>query len=350
MRPGAVRATNTRRRMFMKQLLILMVFLLAVMLMISGVMAVGNAKQSVQIADRVQQLSNLKAELRAVQKENRLLTGELESVQARNRRLHWEQQAVAKQLSGVLTLSHRGLPAIQPIGNTPAAGVALLEAMAVRHTLAAVDRTQDGSEAGVLLSPAQAAPAGGRICWAAETADGTVPEAVLPVSGAAAGSEDDAPGDGGVAVDGDASVATGSASELSNDVGVTVGGEVAGGEPGASVDGDAAGNADDASDGRVTAVDAGSLSAAAGSEDDAPGGGDRCGGKAGCCCAGSRTHSGRVLAVSEPITVPVSGRSPAEAAIGHLRQQAEQMSRLLRSLLGLVNTLAERITVLGDGI
>ena len=337
----------------MKQLLILTVFLLAVMLMISGVMAVGNAKQSVQIADRVQQLSNLKAELRAVQKENRLLTGELESVQARNRRLHWEQQAVAKQLSGVLTLSYRGLPAIQPIGNTPAAGVALLEAIAVRHTLAASDRTQDGSEAGVLPPPAQAAPAGGRICWAADTADGTVPEAVLPVSGAAAdvaggmsavvGSEDDAPGDGGVAVNGDASAATGNASELSNDVGVTVGGEVAGGEPGASVDGDAAGNADDAPGGGVTAVDAGSLSAAAGS-------GERCGGKAGCCCAGSITHSGRVLAVSEPITVPVSGRSPAEAAIGHLRQQAEQMSRLLRSLLGLVNTLAERITVLGDGI
>lgn len=278
----------------MKQLLILMVFLLAMMLIFSGVMAVGNAKQSVQIADRVQQLSSLKAELRSVQKENRQLIKELETAQASSRKLRWQQQAVAKQLAGVLSISGSNAPMTAHTGGVQADGEVLLQAMAVRQTLTAVQAAWGGlrKKAAALRGEG----AGGRICWAA----------------------------------------------------------VSGGETG-EVTAAAVDSAEGITDSPVwaTGVAAGAGIALAGGAVDGT-----CCGRDGCCCVAERlTGHGTVLAISEAVTVPVcAGESGAAEAAARLmpllQRQAERISDVLRSLFELAHTLAESLAgmPLGGGV
>lgn len=270
----------------MKQLLILMAFLLAMMLLLFVVMAVGNAKQSVQIADRVQQLSNLKAELRSVQKENRTLSGELEAVQAQNRKLRWEQQAVAQQLSGLLPDPAGGLPVLPQTAGGQPAGELLLEAMAVRR-LAAVGTAESTLENEATPLPTEAATAGGRICWAADGSDAQ-------------------PSGGGEAAD-------------------------------AQPSGVAAKNA------AVAAVTAGIVGGGA-EQQKTP----CCRSRAGCCHPGSDAAKGdTVLAISETITVPaVSSSTAAAAMLPLLCRQAEEMDSLLHSLFGLVHALTENIAAI----
>jgi len=285
----------------MKQLLILMVFLLAMMLIFSGVMAVGNAKQSVQIADRVQQLSSLKAELRSVQKENRQLIKELETAQASSRKLRWQQQAVAKQLAGVLSISGSNAPMTAHTGGVQADGEVLLQAMAVRQTLTAVQAAWGGLRKKAAALHGEGA--GGRICWAA-------------VSGGEPA----------------AAAAAGGAEEIVRAVGTAAGAGIAaaGGVAGEEAAGDGGHSAGGTVDGT-------------------------CCGRDDCCCAAERlTGHGTVLAISEAVTVPVcAGESGAAEAAARLmpllQRQAERMGDLLRSLFELAHTLAESLAGMPAG-
>lgn len=286
----------------MKQLLILMVFLLALMLIFSGVMAVGNAKQSVQIADRVQQLSSLKAELRSVQKENRQLIKELETAQASSRKLRWQQQAVAKQLAGVLSISGSNAPMTAHTGGVQADGEVLLQAMAVRQTLTAAQAAW-----GELRKKAAALHgegAGGRICWAA-VSGGETGEVTAAAVDSAEGITDSPVWATGVAAGAGIALAGGAAED---------GGLLAGG----TVDG-------------------------------------TCCGRDGCCCVAERlTGHGTVLAISEAVTVPVcAGESVAAEAAARLmpllQRQAEQIGDVLRSLFELAHTLAESLAGMPAG-
>lgn len=282
----------------MKQLLILMVFLLAVMLVFSGVMAVGNAKQSVQIADRVQQLSNLKAELRSVQKENRQLTKELETAQASSRKLRWQQQAVAKQLAGVLSLAESKAPVLPHTGGSRADGEVLLQAMAVKQTLTAAKAAWGGLRAKAAALAGKGAD-GGRICWAAVYSDKTDGEtAAVAAVGSAEGTTNSPVLSAGVA----AGVGIALAGGAAEDGGLLAGGEVGG----------------------------------------------TCCGRVCCCEAECLTGRGTVLAVSEAVTVPVCAGEPdaAEAAarlMPLLQKHMAQMGEMLRSLLELAHTLVESL-------
>lgn len=293
----------------MKQLLILMVFLLAVMLVFSGVMAVGNAKQSVQIADRVQQLSNLKAELRSVQKENRQLTKELENAQASSRKLRWQQQAVAKQLAGVLSLAESKAPVMPHTGGSRADGEVLLQAMAVKQTLTAAKAAWGGLRAKAAALAGKGAD-GGRICWAAVYGDQTDGEtAAVAAVGSAEGKTNSPVLSAGVAAGAGLALAGGAAEN---------GGLLAGG----------------------AAEDGGLLAGRAV--------GGTCCGRVCCCEAECLTGHGTVLAVSEAVTVPVCAGEPdaAEAAarlMPLLQKHMAQMGEMLRSLLELAHTLVESL-------
>lgn len=291
----------------MKQLLILMVFLLAVMLVFSGVMAVGNAKQSVQIADRVQQLSNLKAELRSVQKENRQLTKELETAQASSRKLRWQQQAVAKQLAGVLSLAESKAPVLPHTGGSRADGEVLLQAMAVKQTLTAAKAAWGGLRAKAAALAGKGAD-GGRICWAAVYGDTTDGEtAAVAAVGSAEGITNSPVLSAGVA----AGVGIALAGGAAEDGGLLAGGAVGG----------------------------------------------TCCGRVCCCEAECLTGRGTVLAVSEAVTVPVCAGEPdaAEAAarlMPLLQKHMAQMGEMLRSLLELAHTLVESLAdvPVGSGV
>lgn len=291
----------------MKQLLILMVFLLAVMLVFSGVMAVGNAKQSVQIADRVQQLSNLKAELRSVQKENRQLTKELETAQASSRKLRWQQQAVAKQLAGVLSLAESKAPVLPHTGGSRADGEVLLQAMAVKQTLTAAKAAWGGLRAKAAALAGKGAD-GGRICWAAVYGDKTDGEtAAVAAVGSAEGITNSPVLSAGVA----AGVGIALAGGAAEDGGLLAGGAVGG----------------------------------------------TCCGRVCCCEAECLTGRGTVLAVSEAVTVPVCTGEPdaAEAAarlMPLLQKHMAQMGEMLRSLLELAHTLVESLAdvPVGSGV
>ena len=282
----------------MKQLLILMVLLLAVMLVFSGVMAVGNAKQSVQIADRVQQLSNLKAELRSVQKENRQLTKELETAQASSRKLRWQQQAVAKQLAGVLSLAESKAPVLPHTGSSRADGEVLLQAMAVKQTLTAAKAAWGGLRTKAAALTGEGAD-GGRICWAAVYGDKTDREtAAVAAVGSAEGITNSPVLSAGVA----AGVGIALAGGAAEDRGLLAGGAVGG----------------------------------------------TCCGRVCCCEAECLTGHGTVLAVSEAVTVPVCAGEPdaAEAAarlMPLLQKHMAQMGEMLRGLLELAHTLVESL-------
>ena len=311
----------------MKQLLILMVFLLAVMLVFSGVMAVGNAKQSVQIADRVQQLSNLKAELRSVQKENRQLTKELETAQASSRKLRWQQQAVAKQLAGVLSLAESKAPVLPHTGGSRADGEVLLQAMAVKQTLTAAKAAWGGLRAKAAALAGKGAD-GSRICWAAVHGDKTDGEtAAVAAVGSAEGITNSPVLSAGVAAGVGIALAGGAAED---------GGLLAG-----------------------RAAEDGGLLAGGAAED----GGLLAGGAVGgtccgrvCCCEAERlTGRGTVLAVSEAVTVPVCAGEPdaAEAAarlMPLLQKHMAQMGEMLRSLLELAHTLVESLADVPVGV
>ncbi len=89
----------------MKQLLALMAFLFFLILVVSGVMAVGNVKQSEQIAQRTQQISELKAELRAAEQLQQNLTRQLTALRSRNAELRTTQASFSRRLGDMLALT-----------------------------------------------------------------------------------------------------------------------------------------------------------------------------------------------------------------------------------------------------
>ncbi|MBQ8149842.1 MAG: hypothetical protein IJ041_04930 [Clostridia bacterium] len=93
----------------MKHLLMLMAFLFFLMLVVSGVMAVGNVKQSEQMAQRIQQVSGLKAELRKAEQRQQELTRELAGWRSRSATLRAGQAAVSRRLGDMLQLT-RSVP------------------------------------------------------------------------------------------------------------------------------------------------------------------------------------------------------------------------------------------------
>lgn len=183
----------------MKQLAILMALFLAVLLLITGVMAVGNARQSEQITQRAQQLSSTKAELRKAEKENKLLTAQLENSRERVRGLILEQKAVAGKLENLLAMAKgdesSGTATTLPVET---AGEALLKAGALEQALftpgsvQAVMAGQQQVASGTDAAAEEADSAhgqeadGSRICWAAgaEEPDKAHAPAVLAVSDA----------------------------------------------------------------------------------------------------------------------------------------------------------------------
>ncbi len=158
----------------MKQLAILMAFLLAVMLMITGIMGVGNARQAEQMTERAMQLSSARAELRKVKKEKAALTETLEASQAQVEKLLREQKAVGQKLDGLLLLAQ------EKEQSTPAsllpmetAGTALLKAGALEKAMfmqSGVQAVMAGQTAAMPVEAAAKEAAGpadnGRICWA----------------------------------------------------------------------------------------------------------------------------------------------------------------------------------------
>lgn len=99
----------------MKQILALMTFLFVLMLMITTVMAVGNAKQSEMMTQRAQLITSLRAELRSEKQEKKELTGQLEQEQTMVRSLRKERDTLNQRLNRLM-LTVRS----QPVGFTDA--------------------------------------------------------------------------------------------------------------------------------------------------------------------------------------------------------------------------------------
>lgn len=180
----------------MKQLAILMAFLLAVLLLVTGVMAVGNARQAEQMTEKARQLSSTKAELRKANKQVKQLTAQLDSSRDRVRGLLLEQKAVGQRVDGLWAQAQAGMAALtMPV---EAAGVSLLKAGALEagalETAAAVGEEEDTAG-----TDESAGTGEGRICWAADDGAGDGAADVAAVSGEAS---DAGAGDG--VADGDA--------------------------------------------------------------------------------------------------------------------------------------------------
>ena len=190
----------------MKQLAILMAFLLAVMLLITSVMAVGNARQSEQMVARGRQLSAARTDLRKAKKENTALTAALEKSRDANRHLQAERQAVMQRLKSALALTEEdpadgagqatggkgsselwaGLPEGMGVQ-----GEVLLCARALELRLMRVRSAEPERAAGALAAATGGTQGGAEpICWAMEV--GEAGEAGL-AAGAAVGA---AGGDG----------------------------------------------------------------------------------------------------------------------------------------------------------
>ena len=94
----------------MKQILALMTLLLVLLMMITTVMAVGNAKQSEMMTQRAQMISSLRTELRSERQEKEQITGQLETEQGMTRSLRKERDALNRRLSRLM-LAVRNQPA-----------------------------------------------------------------------------------------------------------------------------------------------------------------------------------------------------------------------------------------------
>lgn len=191
----------------MKQLAILMAFLLAVLLLVTGVMAVGNARQAEQMTEKARQLSSTKAELRKANKQVKQLTAQLDSSRERVRGLLLEQKAVGQRVDGLWAQAQAGMAALtMPV---EAAGVSLLKAGALEaaalETAAAVEEEEDTAG-----TDESAGTGEGRICWAAGDvpADGGGADAAGDDGAADMDGGETAAGDGGAA---DMDVGTGAA-------------------------------------------------------------------------------------------------------------------------------------------
>lgn len=101
----------------MKQILALMTFLLVMLLMITTVMAVGNAKQSEMMTQRAQLITSLRAELRSEKQEKEKLTGQLEREQTTARSLRKEKDALNQRLNRLMLVVRS-----QPAGVTDVSG------------------------------------------------------------------------------------------------------------------------------------------------------------------------------------------------------------------------------------
>lgn len=205
----------------MKQLAILLAFLLAVLLMMTGVMAVGNARQSEQMAEQAMQLSSTKAELRKIKKEKASLAEALEKSRSGAELLLRERQAVTRRLANSLSLLEAAeggrketAPGMTELLPGDGSGELLLQAAALEQALgqqaqaamavraaqreqkqtAAVQAEQVSPKTAAAQEPAAAAvqpaaapaqeqPArqpehsGGAICWAVAAADSSKAEA-----------------------------------------------------------------------------------------------------------------------------------------------------------------------------
>lgn len=88
----------------MKQLLALMTSLLALMLVITTIMAVGNMKQSEQITQRTQLISSLRADLRQAAQQEKQLNTSLQAQRTAAGALRMERDALSKRYAGLLTM------------------------------------------------------------------------------------------------------------------------------------------------------------------------------------------------------------------------------------------------------
>ncbi|MBE5815649.1 MAG: hypothetical protein E7320_10680 [Clostridiales bacterium] len=197
----------------MKQLAILMAFLLAVMLLITSVMAVGNARQSEQMVARGRQLSAARTDLRKAKKENTALTAALEKSRDANRHLQAERQAVMQRLKSALALTEEdpadgagqatggkgsselwaGLPEGMGVQ-----GEVLLCARALELRLMRVRSAEPERAAGALAAATGGTQGGAEpICWAMEV--GEAGEAGLAAGAAVGAAGGDGAADGAAA-------------------------------------------------------------------------------------------------------------------------------------------------------
>ena len=154
----------------MKQMLALMSLALVLLLMITTVMAVGNSKQSQQMAQRAQLISNLRAELRQSQGDVETLTSQLASQHAVAETLRTERNALNTRYMHLMALLKEPvfpetencfLPTatrrFQQTGNLT--GEVWLQAQAIRHLLERTGNTPHAAQAAVSPAPsASSAP------------------------------------------------------------------------------------------------------------------------------------------------------------------------------------------------
>ena len=192
----------------MKQLLALMTSLLALMLVITTIMAVGNMKQSEQITQRTQLISSLRADLRQAAQQEKQLNTSLQAQRTAAGALRMERDALSKRYAGLLTMLRcqpagltdvAALPGsdfLLPIGNPRRVdelpGEGWLQAQAIHQLVSQLIADRDGrSILQEQAKPQQEADGHTDIFRTAAGADATsdaVPDAAaIPASGSGSG-------------------------------------------------------------------------------------------------------------------------------------------------------------------
>ena len=192
----------------MKQLLALMTSLLALMLVITTIMAVGNMKQSEQITQRTQLISSLRADLRQAAQQEKQLNTSLQAQRTAAGALRMERDALSKRYAGLLTMLRcqpagltdvSALPGsdfLLPMGNPRRVdelpGEGWLQAQAIHQLVSQLIADRDGrSLRQEQAEPQQEADGHTDIFRTAAGADATsdaVPDAAaIPASGSGSG-------------------------------------------------------------------------------------------------------------------------------------------------------------------
>ena len=192
----------------MKQLLALMTSLLALMLVITTIMAVGNMKQSEQITQRTQLISSLRADLRQAAQQEKQLNTSLQAQRTAAGALRMERDALSKRYAGLLTMLRcqpagltdvSALPGsdfLLPMGNPRRVdelpGEGWLQAQAIHQLVSQLIADRDGrSILQERAEPQQEADGHTDIFRTAAGADATsdaVPDAAaIPASGSGSG-------------------------------------------------------------------------------------------------------------------------------------------------------------------
>lgn len=171
----------------MKQILALMTLFLILMLAMTTVMAIGNGKQSQQMAQRMQLISSLRADLRSAKQEQETLNAQLESERAASRSLRIERNALTKRYDRLMVLLR-----CQPVGYTdmlptsngwtsqriqPLPGESWLQAQALQLLVNGWQHEQDQKGAIAKAATAVAEATASAATSIAETAHGAIARA-----------------------------------------------------------------------------------------------------------------------------------------------------------------------------